>query len=566
MTRSQAPTERLLLKPVSSQPGRWRLVVVSEEGSSWHALPRTGSVTLGRAEDADVRLDDATASRRHATLHLGERVTLEDLGGPNSPVVRGRRLEKNETVELGSGDTFELGKTLAVLQPDELANRNRPWTLITHAQFVERIARARPPFVVLRLEVVANPGVAQDVLSAELSPADVVASFGPRQFEVLVEKTKGDEGQALLERLSTQLVAAGARVRGGAAAAPRDGTTADALLATCARPAAAPTPGFVVRDDAMAAVNRLVDRIAPSNINVLLLGETGVGKDVLATQLHKRSKRSQGPYLPINCTTISSALLESQLFGHVKGAFTGADSDKVGQLAATKGGTVFLDEIGEMPLETQAKLLRVLEERLVTPVGGKAEPIDVRFLFATNRDLEAEVARGAFRADLYYRINGFTLVTPPLRERTGDIEELATAFAADFAAKLERQPPSFTPEAIALLKAFPWPGNVRELRTMVERAVVLSDEGPLTAAEIAAVLPVDTAALAAAAATAAASGTTMAQAREAAEKAATLAALKKSGGDQGAAATLLGVSLRTVQNRLHAYGMTRPPQKKMKGK
>jgi two-component system, NtrC family, response regulator AtoC len=560
-TRAQAPTERLQDSPASpAQTTRWRLVIVGEEGSSWHALPQTGSVTVGRGEDAEVRLDDAAASRRHATLHLGERVTLQDLGGPNGTRVRGRRLDKHETVELCTGDTIELGKTLAILQPDELADRKRPWTLITHAQFVLQVGRATPPFAVLRLQVVAPPGVVQDVLSAELSPADVVASFGSGHFEVLVNNTKAEQGQALLETLSVKLVAAGARVRGGAAAAPRDGTTAEALLATCSRPAAAPSPGFVVRDDAMAAVTRLVDRIAPSNINVLLLGETGSGKEVLANQLHKRSKRGTGPFVAINCATFVPTLIESQLFGHVKGSFTDAIADKVGQLAAANGGTVFLDEIGELPHELQPKLLRVLEERQVQRMGAnKGEPIDVRFIFATNRDLEAEVARGAFRSDLYYRINGFSMAIPPLRERIGDIEALATAFAADFAAREDRDPPVFSPEAMALLQAYPWPGNVRELRNVIESAVQLSSGGPLTVEEVSSALPVNKAA-AAALAESAVPRTTMAAARDAAEKRATLDALKAAG-TATAAAGILGVSRRTVVTRLKKYGMSKPRKK-----
>ncbi len=561
MSRSQLPTERLQSKPPSSRPNRWRLVVVSDEGSSSHALPKQGSVTLGRDDNAEIRLDDISASRRHATLHLGEQVSLQDLGGANGTIVRGRKLEPNETVTLSAGDTIELGKTLVVLQPDELSDRSRPWTLITHAHFVEEITKATAPFCVLRLQVMAPPGVAQDVLSAELAATDVVASFGPGQFEVLAPGKPAEEGQKLLEKLSTRLVAAGARVRAGAAGSPRDGTTADDLLAACARPAAAPSPGFVVRDDAMAALYRLIDRIAPSNINVLLLGETGSGKEVLSAELHRRSKRINAPFLRLNCAALTESLLESELFGHEKGSFTGAIKTKPGLLETAKGGTVLLDEIGEISSSIQAKLLRVLEERAVMRVGGlKTEPIDVRFVFATNRDLEAEVARGAFRADLYYRVNGISVLIPPLRDRIAEIEPLARAFAADSAGKEGRTAPDFTPDAIAALESWPWPGNIRELRNVIDRAVLLSGEGAITPAA----LSIGKAGTSSSGAPAAAApaGTNLRDEREAAEKRAVLEALEKCDGNQTRAAELLGVSRRTLVTRLQQYGLTKVRGKK----
>ena len=559
MSRSQLPTERLQSKPPSSRPNRWRLVVVSDEGSSSHALPKEGSVTLGRDDAAEIRLDDISASRRHATLHLGEQVTLQDLGGANGTIVRGRKLEPNETVTLTIGDTVELGKTLVVLQPDDLSDRSRPWTLITHAHFVDEIGKATAPFALLRIQVVAPPGVAQDVLSAELAATDVVASFGPSQFEVLAHGKTADEGQRLLERLSAKLVTAGARVRAGASGAPRDGTTADELLAACARPAAAPAPGFVVRDDAMSAIYRLIDRIAPSNINVLLLGETGSGKEVLSAEVHRRSKRSAAPFVKLNCTTLSETLLESELFGHEKGAFTGAVKTKPGLLETAKGGTVLLDEVGEITPSIQAKLLRVLEERAVMRVGGlKTEPIDVRFVFATNRDLEAEVARGAFRADLYFRVNGISVLIPPLRERIAEIEPLARAFAADSASKEGRQTPEFSLDAIASMKAWPWPGNIRELKNVITRAELLSTEGMITAAS----LSLGKSGVPAAAAVAApGASTNLRDEREAAEKRAVLEALEKCDGNQTRAAEMLGVSRRTLVTRLSQYGLTKARKK-----
>ena len=547
-------TERITRPPPSARPNRWRLVVVTEGGSSSHALPPTGDVVLGRGDDATIRLDDAAASRRHAVLHMGPQVVLEDLGGANGTSVRAQRLEPRQSVPLAAGDAIELGTTLAVLQPDELSGETRPWTLVSHQRFVETVEGTRPPFAILRLQVIAPPGVAQEALSAQLSPHDTVASFGPGQFEVLAPGRTPETARALMETLSTRLVAAGARVRAGHATAPQDGATPDELIAACARPASAPAPGFVVRDDAMAAIYRLIDRVAPSSINVLLLGETGSGKEVLAAELHRRSKRASGPYLRLNCAALSESLLESELFGHEKGSFTGAIKQKPGLLEAAKGGTVLLDEVGELPASIQAKLLRVLEERQVLRVGAvKNEPIDVRFIFATNRDLEAEVARGAFRSDLYFRVNGLAIVIPPLRDRAAEIEPLARSFAAEAAQREGKVAPDFTPDALAALKAWPWPGNIRELKNVVDRAVLLAGEGPIGAGALAFGSKGE------AKPDAELGG--LREEREAAEKRAVLDALEKTQGNQTRAAELLGVSRRTLVSRLQQYGLTKPRKK-----
>ncbi len=235
MSNAHLETERLARRTEAVAPGRWRLVIVSDTGSSSHALTPPGPYTLGRGDDAGIKLDDSSVSRLHARLHLGAQVKLEDLGSANGTIVRGRRLEANETVELGAGDSVELGKTLCVLQPDELSDRARPWTLLSHARFVEVVNAARAPFAVLRLQVVGRPGLAQDVLSEALDAKDVVASFGPGMFEIFAPGRDVAAAKALGEKLSAKLVAAGARVRLGHAAAPIDGSTADELLVARAR-------------------------------------------------------------------------------------------------------------------------------------------------------------------------------------------------------------------------------------------------------------------------------------------------------------------------------------------
>jgi DNA-binding NtrC family response regulator len=361
-----------------------------------------------------------------------------------------------------------------------------------------------------------------------------------------------------MEKLSSRLVARDARVRAGLSTAPQDGASPEELIAACARPASAPAPGFVVRDDAMEAIYRLIDRVAPSNINVLLLGETGVGKEILSAEIHRRSKRTSGPFVRLNCAALNEQLLESEMFGHEKGAFTSADRKKIGHLETAKGGTVLLDEIGEMPLGIQAKLLRVLEERKVTPLGTTTPvPIDVRFIFATNRDLEAEVARGAFRSDLYYRVNGISIVIPPLRDRRAELEPLARQFAGDAAKRDGRPVPELAPDALAAIRAYPWPGNIRELRNVIDRAVLLAGDGPISAQALGLSGKVEAEAPKPGA-SAGEGSASLREEREAAEKRKILAVLEQCGGNQTQAAKRLGISRRTLVSRLQQWGMTNP--------
>jgi len=236
----------------------------------------------------------------------------------------------------------------------------------------------------------------------------------------------------------------------------------------------------------MARFAPVIERIAASPISVLLLGETGVGKEVLARTLHARSPRARAPMLCVSCAALSEPLLESELFGHERGAFTGAAYTKPGLLESAEGGTVFLDEVSELPLATQAKLLRVLEVREVRRVGGlRPIPIDVRFIAATHRDLLGDAGEGRFRADLYFRLNGVSLTLPPLRERADEIEPLARWFVEQACRDARRlQAPAFSPEAMSILTAYGWPGNVRELRNVVERAVLLCSGGAITPADL----------------------------------------------------------------------------------
>jgi DNA-binding NtrC family response regulator len=232
---------------------------------------------------------------------------------------------------------------------------------------------------------------------------------------------------------------------------------------------------MIGQSPAMLEVRDLVERVADSEASVLITGESGSGKEVVARLLHKTSRRATGRFIAINCAAMPESLLESELFGHAKGAFTDAKSDKLGLFAEARGGTLFLDEIGDMPLGIQPKLLRVLQERTVRPVGGTSEvPIDVRVLTATNQDLESGIENGRFREDLYYRINVVELRLPPLRSRRGDILALARHFVERFAAQSQKKVTGLAPAAAERLLDYPWPGNVRELQNCMERAVALA--------------------------------------------------------------------------------------------
>jgi DNA-binding NtrC family response regulator len=232
---------------------------------------------------------------------------------------------------------------------------------------------------------------------------------------------------------------------------------------------------------ALRAVLDQVARVARSDTTVLINGETGTGKELIARAVHDASPRRDRPLVKLNCAAISAGLVESELFGHVKGAFTGATDKNVGRFQLADGGTLFLDEIGELPLDTQVKLLRVLQEREFEPVGSaKTQRVDVRVIAATNRRLDDEVARGKFRSDLYYRLNVFPLEVPPLRERREDIPELAAHFAERFARKLGRRPPPFAAQAVEVLMAHDWPGNIRELQNTIERALLVSSGDEVT--------------------------------------------------------------------------------------
>ncbi len=251
-------------------------------------------------------------------------------------------------------------------------------------------------------------------------------------------------------------------------------------MAASKEPLDAPLPSVVGDSPAMRSVYRLTRLVATSRASVLLVGETGTGKEVIARNIHRLSPRGDGPYVRVNCGALTESLLESELFGHVKGAFTGAVDNKTGRFEAAHGGTIFLDEINSMSPKLQVKLLRVLQEREFERVGeSRTIRVDTRVIGATNQFLEDEIAAGRFREDLYYRLNVVPVYLPPLRERTEDIPPLARFFLERYCEENRRDPPEIPQAILERLKQYDWPGNVRELENCVERAVVLSHNQPL---------------------------------------------------------------------------------------
>ncbi|HJQ85339.1 MAG TPA: sigma 54-interacting transcriptional regulator [Candidatus Binatia bacterium] len=313
---------------------------------------------------------------------------------------------------------------------------------------------------------------------------------------------------------------------------------------------------------AMRDVFRLMESAAASAITVLIEGETGTGKELVARGIHAASARADAAFIAVNCAAISETLLESELFGHRRGAFTGAIQDRRGVFEAADGGTIFLDEVGEMPPAMQAKLLRVLQEGEITPVGdARPRRVDVRVIAATNRDLAAEVKRGAFREDLFYRLAVFPIRLPPLRERAEDVALLAERFVVDAATRQRKRVGGIAGPALALLEGFAWPGNVRELQNEIERAVALCANGEaiepthLSAKLSVEIAPVADRAVATNAGTGAPSGTPLRAARTAFEVSYIRRALAQEAGNVSRAARVLGLSRVMLQKKMKEYGL-----------
>ena len=474
-------TARGLMSPGPREP-RLSLVFYHRDGAK-SVVPGAAPILVGRAWPADVVIDDRSVSREHARFSLAENgaVAFEDVGSTNGTTLNGARVQRGL---LRAGDELRLGDVSVALHV--LSSAAGVLGMAGYDAILrlleDEIVRAktfkRPVSLVMMGARTAQqplPTWAPALLD-RLRPVDRAAVYsGDAALVVLPESLRADA-----EALAANVLAAVPTLRHGVACFPEDGTTADELVAVArssmvggtarsAAPPSAPGAGVVV-GERMRPVWDMVDRVASSNLPVLVLGETGAGKEVVTRALHERSARKDGPRRSVNCAAIPPTLVESVLFGHEKGAFTGADRATKGLFEQAHGGTLLLDEVGELPPPAQAALLRVLETKTLVRVGGDRDVlVDVRVVAATHRDLERMCQAGAFRWDLYYRLHGVTIELPPLRERADEIPRLVEVFLREACRDNGRAVRGFDPAALAALVAWGWPGNVRELRNVVEQ-------------------------------------------------------------------------------------------------
>jgi two-component system response regulator AtoC len=452
-------------------------------------IPPTGKVCLGRGIGTDVRIPLPDMSRRHAMLGWEEgRLQICDLGSSNGTMLRGKRLEPDVWTPLDLRELFFVADAALVVHKG--STTDGPKRLVGHEPVEAAVracltsyAKTKKPFGVLAVDAESDMPWS-DLVVALFATTDIAGFLSETSLRMLLLDRSVEQLELVTAFLQKTLVPFSPTRKVSLRVCPRDGDTLPALYSTgrkradTARSDTRRPSAPVIESSVMRKVYVLIDEVARTPTSILLLGETGVGKDVMAREIHQRSERSAAMLVGLNCAALPESLLESELFGYERGAFTGAVAPKPGLIESAEGGTVFLDEVGEMPLSTQAKLLRVLEERKVMRLGGlKPRAVDFRLIAATNRKIQAEIAAGRFRADLFYRINGFSIMIPPLRDRRDEIVPLALYFAQRAAFALGKSVPIFATETLACFERYAWPGNIRELRSVVERAILLARTG-----------------------------------------------------------------------------------------
>jgi DNA-binding NtrC family response regulator len=483
------PSERVAQVDEEVAAGERRHLLVFGGSSSWiYPLPAHGDVLIGRSEAADLRIDHGAVSRQHAKLMLdGDSISLIDLGSHNGTYVNHSRITGRRT--LYPGDVITIQATTLVFHAAASASATVLELDALRRQIeneLERTMQSERLFSLLCF--VGTPAseraTVQRAVLGQLRRVDAAAWSSDGALYVLLPEAGADEAVAVAGRIRGRL-ARGLQI--GHVSCPDDGYDADALITRAREAATGARPGkiagldralhtlsigaqrVIVADPAVARLYALIERLAPVGLPVLVTGETGCGKELVATAIHARSPRAGRPLISLNCAALHEALVESELFGHERGAFSGAIATRAGLIEAASGSTLFLDEIGELAPGIQAKLLRVLESHRVTRVGDVRErEVDVRVVAATNRDLEADVAAGRFRRDLFFRLSAATLHLPPLRQRPRELPLLATAFLDDACRRGDRSPMRISDEAMTVLLAHSWPGNVRELKNLMQ--------------------------------------------------------------------------------------------------
>ena len=595
----------------ASPPGP-HLVVVEAHSSYPRALPASGVLLIGRDSEADLKLSEPAASRRHAEILIeGGDVRVRDLGSMNGTGVNGERLTGERP--LFAGDTITIGATALILYLPSAPGPARPLVEARglRRQLADELERARlfdrkvSVFTLVfdsprdpegrSIEADAPlPDSEAVVLQVEgkLRPVDRCGWLSPVVLSVVLPELGEDQGAALLAEVLQAVHTVAPQARAGLAVYPSTACEVDALLA--ASRSAARTTGVrqtvgeadadtqlaigdrtvVLADPAMRTLMELIRRLAPTDLPVLIEGETGVGKENAAYALHAWSARKGGPFVAVNCAAFAESLIESELFGSEKGAFSGAVASRAGLIESAHGGTLFFDEIGELPLSLQPKLLRVLESKRALRVGGtKERELDVRVVAATNRNLAQEVAAGRFRQDLLYRLNAATVVLPPLRNRPREIAVLARTFLGQACQRLNLPPRSFSSDSLRALATHVWPGNVRELKNVVDFLAATAEAATIEAPALRARLatagpPVAPAAPApappppgsrATQSYTANPGTPIGDQIKELERARMAEALEQTGWVQTRAAELIGMPLRTFQQKVKQYGLSRRP-------
>jgi two-component system response regulator AtoC len=540
-----------------------------DDGSRVIDLPDGIDVTFGRSRGATITLDHEKVSRMHARIRrTSDAIAVEDLGSRNGTRVNGAKIEG--ITRIVHGDEVSVGPIIAIVNVTSglrhttpIADSNAGEQRL--AAEVDRAVRYHRPCTLALLRIPSDAVVEQ--IAATLRPMDMLAEDAGDDYIVILPELSRADGTAAVQRAVDMARAANVTIAVATAQCPDDGTSVERLVGQLraglrtGHPPRAETEvarSPLVHDPAMQRVYALVDRIADTAMTALILGETGVGKEVICEAIHARSSRRDRPLIKLNCAALPETLLESELFGHERGAFTGADRRKVGFFEAADGGTLFLDEIGDMPLTLQAKLLRVLERKVITRVGGTTEvATDARVIAATHRDLDADVRTGRFRQDLLFRIGGFTIVIPPLRDRPDEILPLAEHFVRT-GSDPARATPRLSADARDALVGYAWPGNVRELKNAIERALVLSDD-EITAADLPERM------LDASRRTRPIGATLNTGARDVrgqlaeVERAAIVAALEADGHNQTRAARRLGLSRRALIYKMEKYGLKAAP-------
>jgi len=547
---------------------RTTLVLYHRDGAQVAQLEKGRALVIGRAAPSDVEIHDPGLSRQHARFTWDDHgIWVEDLGSTNGTKKNGALVER---ALVAPGDEIAIGPVMVSVHvissvDDELRGFDGHDRFL--AALADEITRARTfgrPLAVMLVRSARADHVSRwaSRLRMVLRPVDRVGIYGPAAVLVALPEATPDAVHAL----ATTLAAGDPPLVCGAAGFPADGASADELIAALqvatrvgkvakdAEPAA-----VVVKNPAMKEVMATVKRLAGSTIAVLIHGETGTGKEVVARAIHDAGPRKKQPLRSINCAAIPGMLIESVLFGHEQGAYTGADKSARGIFEQADGGTVLLDEIGELAASAQAALLRVLETKKVTRVGGEKEiAIDVRVIAATHRDLESMAVAGRFRQDLLYRLNTVTLRIPPLRERVDEIRPLAERFLKDARRQAGTEVRTIDARAMAALEGYGWPGNVRELRNVIERAVVLAEGQAITPDDLTEKVRGGARAQAGRSDDADDAGDEPGDYKEHVrryEAELILRALHKHNGNQTEAARALNLPLRTLVHKIQSYGI-----------